>query len=130
MGIETTETTYGGGDYRWLASARGTEHPKTGTLDVSSVPISDGVVKSGTPLKYNAGTGLYVACDPTDTALTVAGFVYHDVAAVSTGADQPAGILTDVTINEAYVPGTHDLADGRYICDAQLAGPDNDTIEA
>ena len=128
MGIETTETTFGGGDYRWLKSARGTEHPITGTLDVSSVPITNGVVESGTPVKYDTGSGLFVACDETDSALTLGGYVYHNVAATSTGADQPAAILTDATVDASLVPGTHDLTDGRYICDAQLAGPDQDTV--
>ncbi|MFV0496068.1 hypothetical protein [Mycobacterium sp.] len=118
MGIETTEIVYGGGgDYRWLKSARGTEHPVTGTLDVSSVPITNGVVLSGTPVSYNSGSGLYEAADSTSTADTLAGFVWHNVAATATGADQPAAILTDATIVEAFVPGTHDLTDGRYQTD-------------
>lgn len=117
MGIETTETTYGGGDYRWLKSARGTEHPVTGTLDVSSFTIAGGVIPSGTPVAYNGGSGLYVEAAETATADTLAGFVWHDIAATTGGADQPAGILTDATVDASFVPGTHDLTDGRYICD-------------
>lgn len=117
MGIETTETSYTGGDYRWLKSARGTEHPKTGTLDVSTFTISGGVIPSGTPVAYNSGTGKYDAAAETATADTLGGFVWHDISATTTGADQPAAILTDATVDASEVPGTHDLTDGRYLCD-------------
>ena len=117
MGIETTETTYGGGDYTWLKSARGTEHPKTGTLDVSTFTIANGYVPSGTPVSFNSGSGLYEPAAETASADTLAGFVWHNVSATTTGSDQPAAILTDATVDASEVPGTHDLTDGRYLCD-------------
>jgi hypothetical protein len=121
MGIETTTTTYGGGDYTGLKSARGTEYPATGTLDVSEFTISEGVIPALTPLSFNGGTGLYEPAAETATADTLAGFLGHDLAATTTGANQPAGIITDATIIAANVPGTHDLTDGRYLCDQVAA---------
>ena len=59
MSIATTTTSYGGGDYRWLASARGTEHPITGTLDYSAFTVTDDYIPSGTPVKLITQTGLY-----------------------------------------------------------------------
>lgn len=63
MSIATTTTSYGGGDYRWLASARGTEHPITGTLDYSAFTegthFPNGYFPSGLSLTYSTTTGLY-----------------------------------------------------------------------
>lgn len=117
MGIETTTTSYGGGDYTWLASARGFDTPKSGTLDVSAFTITGGYIPSGTPLKLSSGK--LVPADSTSTKATLAGFLCHDTTAVSTGADQPAAYVTDATIVAAKVPGTHDLTDGRYLADQQ-----------
>lgn len=61
--IATTTETFGGGDYRWLDSARGTEHPKSATLDISAFTegthFPDGYVKSGQPVTFLAASGLY-----------------------------------------------------------------------
>lgn len=63
MSIATTTETHGGGDYRWLKSARGTEHPKSGTLDYSTFTANthfpDGYVPSGLPVYRNPETDLY-----------------------------------------------------------------------
>lgn len=63
MSIATTTETYGGGDYRWLKSARGTEHPEPGTLDYSAFTpgthFPNGYVPSGLPVAEIAATGLY-----------------------------------------------------------------------
>lgn len=121
MGIApTTETIAGGGDYRWLASARGTDHPKSATADVSAFTIANGVIPSGTPVKVS-GTK-FVPADATSSDATLAGFVYHDFAATTAGADQTFALLTDATIDASFVPGTHDLTDGRYICDIIIGG--------
>lgn len=116
MGIATTTTTISGGDYRWLANARGTHHPKSGTLDYSAFSVTGGRIPSGTPVAYNSGTGLYGPAATTNTVDTLAGFVFHDTATNGT-ADLPTAILTDATVVAALVPGTHDLTDGRYLCD-------------
>lgn len=127
MGIATiTETDAAGGDYRWLRSARGTEHPRSGTLDVAEFTPVKGVIPSGTPVKLNAGTGLYEPADSADTIDTLAGFVWHDRSAV--GVNQEFALLTDATIIASLVPGDHDLVDGRYQTDAIApAGGDTDT---
>lgn len=117
MSIATTTTSYGGGDYRWLASARGTEHPVTGTLDYSAFTVTDDYIPSGTPVKLITQTGLYGPAATTSTSATLAGFVYHDVPVNGTN-DLPAAIVTDATVDASNVPGTHDLEDGRYICSA------------
>lgn len=116
MGIATTTETVSGGDYRWLLSARGTEHPKSGTLDYSAFTVTGGYIPSGTPLKYSSGTGLYSPADASGSADTLAGFVWHDIPTNGTN-DLPAAILTDATVDASFVPGTHDLSDGRYLCD-------------
>ena len=63
MSIAATTTTLGGGDYRWLKSARGTEHPVSGTLDYSAFTdgthFPDGYFPSGLSLTYSTSTGLY-----------------------------------------------------------------------
>ena len=63
MSIATTETSQGGGDYRWLASARGTQHPKSATLDLSDFTegthYPDGYIPSGTPVSYRPADGMY-----------------------------------------------------------------------
>jgi hypothetical protein len=63
MSIATTTTSYGGGDYRWLKSARGTEHPKSGTLDYSAFTAGthfpNGYVPSGLAVAKITATGLY-----------------------------------------------------------------------
>ena len=117
MGIESTTTSYAGGDYTWLASQRGTEFPKSGTLDVSAFTLVNGGIPSGTPLAISSGK--YVPAATTSSAATLAGFLFHDIAvpAGTGGADQPASILTDATIVASKVPGTHDLTDGRYLSD-------------
>lgn len=121
MGIATTTTSYGGGDYRWLASARGTEAPKSGTLDVSTFTENDhypdGYFPSGTLVQLNTSSGLYEPADETSTADTLAGAVWHDVATNGTD-DVTFALLDDITVVAANVPGTHDLTDGRYICSA------------
>lgn len=65
--IASTTVTYGGGDYRWLKSARGTEHPRSGTLDTSTFTegthYPTGYFKSGTPLYLNPSSGLYEPFD-------------------------------------------------------------------
>lgn len=114
MGIApTTEVIAGGGDYRWLKSARGTDHPQSGTLDVSAFTIANGVIPSGTPVKVSSGK--YVPVAATSSKTGMAGFVYHDVAATSAGPDQTFALLTDATIIKAFLPGTNDLVDGRYV---------------
>lgn len=219
--IATTTETFGGGDYRWLKTARGTEHPKTGTLDTSAFTENthypNGYFPSGLPLYYNPASGLYEPFDgttgdtnevwtlteggsgltswvlswggedsasldddivvadlqtavdtlfgegnvivtggplgtgpftltvnpdgelanqnltaPTTTptggtgVVTVAtatggtagldGFLFHDVD--SSNADPAGAILTDVTVDAAYLPVATGLSSGRYICDA------------
>lgn len=127
MGIATTTTTTaGGGDYRWLRSGRGTHHPRSGTLNVASFTPVAGVIPSGTPVKLNAGTGLYEPADATDTVDTLAGFVYHDRPA--TGARQEFALLTDATVIASLVPGSHDLVDGRYATDLTLPATDDEDI--
>lgn len=63
MSIATTTTTYGGGDYRWLTSARGTDSPKSGTLDYSAFTegthFPNGYFPSGLALSKITATGLY-----------------------------------------------------------------------
>ncbi len=63
MSIATTTVTLGGGDYRWLKSARGTEHPISGTIDYSAFTegthFPDGYFPSGLTLTYSTSTGLY-----------------------------------------------------------------------
>ena len=65
--IATTTETFGGGDYRWLKSARGTEHPVSGTLDTSTFTegthYPTGYFKSGLPLYLNPSSGLYEPFD-------------------------------------------------------------------
>lgn len=123
MGIATTtETSATGGDYRWLRSARGTEHPRSGTLDVAKFTAVNGVIKSGTPVKRNGTSGLYEPADATDTAATLGGFVWHDRSAV--GARQEFALLTDATVIANRVPGTHDLVDGRYQADLVITHPE------
>lgn len=117
MGIETTITTFGGGDYSWLGSARGFDTPKTGTLDVSAFTIANGFIPAGTPLKLSSGK--LIPADATSTRASLAGFLCHDQPATTTGADQPAAYVTDATVIAAKVPGTHDLTDGRYLADQQ-----------
>jgi len=117
--IATTTETMSGGDYRWLASARGTEHPVSATLDVSTFDLDGpGVIPSGTPVQFNDDSGLYELADDEDTADTLAGFVWHDVAANTD--DVTAAVLTDATIIADNVPGDHDLTDGRYIVSATI----------
>lgn len=117
MGIETTTTSYAGGDYRWLASARGTAHPKSGTADVSAFTLVNGGIPSGTPVAISSGK--LVPAATTSSSATLAGFIFHDLAVPggTGGADQPVAYITDATIVAARVPGTHDLTDGRYLCD-------------
>lgn len=121
--IATVTETFGGGDYRWLASARGTAHPISGTLDVSSFDgdtealiAARGVYPSGLPVAYDEGSGLFVQADDEDTVDTLAGFIWHDVP-VAGAADVTIAVLTDATIVAAHVPGDHDLVDGRYQTD-------------
>lgn len=63
MSIATTTVTTGGGDYRWLQSARGTDHPKGGTLDYSAFTegthFPNGYFPSGLALAKITATGLY-----------------------------------------------------------------------
>lgn len=65
--IASTTVTYGGGDYRWLKSARGTEHPRSGTLDTSTFTegthYPSGYFPSGLPLYLNPSSGLYEPFD-------------------------------------------------------------------
>lgn len=65
--IATTTETFGGGDYRWLKSARGTEHPQSGTLDTSTFTegthYPNGYFPSGLPVYFNAASGLYEPFD-------------------------------------------------------------------
>lgn len=119
--IAARTETFGGGDYRWLQSARGTEHPRSGTADYSSftgsVDYPDGYLPSGLPLGYNDTTGLYTKAPATVTAGGLAGFVAHDTSLVP-GEDPVIAVITDATVVAEHVPGNHDLADGRYLCDA------------
>lgn len=121
--INLRTETLAGSDYRWLASARGTEHPKSGTADLSTfsqnTDYPNGALTSGLPLAYNSGSGLYEQADPTGTADNLAGFILHDTPVVP-GADPTIAVVTDVTINAALVPGTHDLVDGRYQTDIAI----------
>lgn len=123
--IAASAETFGGDDYRWLTSARGTSHPKSGTLDISTfTPVSDfpdGLVPSGLPVKFNAGSGLYEKCDAVDTAANLAGFVWHGVPVAGTN-DLVIAIVTDATIDASLTPGTHDLTDGRYFTDEADGG--------
>lgn len=118
--IATTTETFGGGDYRWLQSARGTGHPKSGTLDVATfteaTDFPDGFFPSGLPLSFNSGTGLYEPVAAVDSHLSVAGFLWHDIN-VEGDSNVTAAMLTDVTIVASFVPGDHDLTDGRYLID-------------
>ncbi len=61
--IATTSEAFGGGDYRWLASARGTESPKSATLDYSAFTeathFPDGYFPSGLAVSKIAASGLY-----------------------------------------------------------------------
>lgn len=63
MSIATTTETFGGGDYRWLLSARGTEHPKSATLDYSAFTAGthfpNGYIPSGLAVAKITATGLY-----------------------------------------------------------------------
>lgn len=64
MHLATTTETFGsGGDYRWLKSARGLDHPRSATLDVSAFTEAthypDGTILSGTPVSYIAASDLY-----------------------------------------------------------------------
>ncbi|HEX2578670.1 MAG TPA: hypothetical protein VHK88_20165 [Aquihabitans sp.] len=119
--IATTTETVGGGDYRWLRSARGTGHPKSGTLDISAFTANthypDGYVRSGTPVTFDAVSGLYEPAAATSTATGLAGFVWHDVA-VQGAADLTFAVIEDATINSDFIPVPNDLVDTRYICDA------------
>lgn len=117
MSIATTTVTLGGGDYRWLTSARGTESAKSGTLDYSAFTVTDDYIPSGTPVKLITQTGLYGPAATSSTSATLAGFVYHDVPVNGT-ADLPFALVEDATVDASNVPGTHDLEDGRYICSA------------
>lgn len=124
IAARTTET-FGGEDYRALASARGTDHPKSGTLDISTytpaTDFPDGKIPAILPVKYDADTGLYGKCDAVDTAATLAGFVFHDVA-LAGSEDLIISVLTDATIVADLVPGDHDLTDGRYFTDEAHGG--------
>lgn len=76
--IATTTETFGGGDYRWLKSARGTEHPRSGTLDTSTFTENthypNGYFPSGLPVALNPASGLYEPFDgstgDTDEVIT------------------------------------------------------------
>lgn len=72
MSIATTTETFGGGDYRWLTSARGTEHPKSGTLDYSAFTAGthfpNGYVPSGLAVAKIDSSGLYGPWAGTGTA--------------------------------------------------------------
>ncbi len=63
MSIATTTETFGGGDYRWLKSARGTEHPEPGTLDYSAFTpgthFPNGYIPSGLAVAEITSSGLY-----------------------------------------------------------------------
>lgn len=120
MGINTVETVGGGGDYRWLRSARGTYHPRSASVNTAAFTVGD-VIESGTPVK--GAIDALVAADATDTIETLTGFVWHDVTVTNT-TSEPVAILTDATIIASLVPGAHDLEDGRYLTDAHgLEGP-------
>jgi hypothetical protein len=121
--IASVTETFGGGDYRWLATARGTAHPKSGTFDVSSLDgdtetevLAAGRLLSGLPVAYNSESGLFIQADDEDTVDTLAGFVYHDVSLAGDN-DVTIAVLTDATIVAEFVPGEHDLVDGRYTPD-------------
>lgn len=117
--IATTEETWIGGDYRWLASAQGIAKPKSGTADVSEFTEADhypnGYFPSGTRVTFDAGTGLAGPYDE-DTAdlTTLHGFIINDETV--RGDKVTFAYVTDVTINAANLPGDTDLTDGRYIC--------------
>lgn len=123
--IATRTETFGGDDYRWLTSERGTDHPKSGTLDISTfTPGTDfpnGIVPSGLPVKFNAATGLHEKADAAGTADTLAGFVWHSVPLAGTN-DIVFALLTDATVDADLVPGTHDLTSGRYLTDEADGG--------
>jgi len=81
MSIATTTETFGGGDYRWLKSARGTEHPEPGTLDYSAFTpgthFPNGYVPSGLAVAEITSSGLY---GPWAGAAAVNGVVKITVA--------------------------------------------------
>lgn len=122
MTIATKTETYGGGDYRWLADSRALEHPKSGTVDISTFTAGthypDGYLPSGTPVTFDSGSGMYEPATASDTADGLAGFVAHDLT-VHGGNDLPFAVVTDATIVAEHLPGTYDLTDGRYICDQE-----------
>jgi hypothetical protein len=124
--IATTTETTGGGDYRWLSSSRGTAHPKSGTADISEFveadDYPDGYLPSGLPVTIDGVTGQLEACASSDTADTVAGFVLHDTPVPVGAAAVSVAYITDATIVASFVPGDHDLTDGRYITDEVTGG--------
>jgi|SRR5690625_477463 len=122
MGINTvTETVDGGGDYRWLQSARGSRYPKSGSVDTSTGFSVGDTIKSGTPVTGPIDA-LTVAAS-TGTADDLTGFVWHDVT-VGSLESEPVAVLTDATIISSFIPTDNDLTDGRYLCDAIL--PEDD----
>lgn len=117
--IATTEERWGGGDYRWLASATGFDRPESGTTDNTQFDAEDhypnGYLPSGTRVTLDAGTGLLEPYDE-DTAdlTTLYGFIAHDEQV--RGAKTTVAVLRDATVIAQYLPGDTDLTDGRYIC--------------
>ncbi len=121
MGNIATQTeTWSGGDYRWLASARGFSTPKSGTADITEFAAGthypNGYLPSGTRLTFDSGSGLYEPyVDDGENLPDLAGFVAHDTDV--RGTKVTIAVLTDVTIVAAHLPGATSLVDGRYILD-------------
>src|SRR5690625_418628 len=125
MGIHVVSESGGGGAYRWLKSARGTRHPESGSVDVSSGFGPGDVIKSGTMLVAGSG-GVLEAAGSGDDVDDVVGAVWHDVT-VTGNVTETVAVLTDVTVVAEYLPDGNPvgLEDGRYIFNAEY--PVSDT---
>lgn len=99
LGI-TTKPVGGAGDHRWLYSRHAVENAATGTLDVSSFTPVNGVIKSGTPVAKDTGSGLLVAYT-TPESQALYGFVLNDTEAA---ADTPAAIVWHGRIRTEFLP--------------------------
>lgn len=69
--------SYQAGDMSWLDSDHGIRNARTELLDVSTFTVTDGFIKSGTPVAKVAG--VLVPYDSTEGVTTNAGVLYGHV---------------------------------------------------
>lgn len=104
-----SETSYGSGDMSWLDSSHGIRNARTEILDVSAFTVTDGYIKSGTPLAKVAGLMVpYVAAEGTTTGAGIFyGHLLTDQPVVGT-ADFGVPVLQHGRVIVAKVPAGAD----------------------